>query len=159
MIDLEQKHRLTEKYFNTVYRLALSQTKDQHTAEDVTQDVFLRFIRTDKDFESEEHIKAWLLKVTVNRCKSWFSAFSFKKTVPLTEEIRFDPPEYSDIWTAVAKLPLKYKTVVHLFYYEDMSVKQISACLSLNEATVKTQLKRGRELLKDLLKGWDNIEF
>lgn len=159
MIYAEQKHRLTEKYFDTVYRLALSQTKDKFMAEDVTQDVFLRFIRSDKDFLSEEHVKAWLIRVTVNRCKSLFSSFFFKKTVPLTEEIRCEEPEYSEIWTAVAKLPLKYKTVVHLFYCEDMSVKQISACLALNESTVKSRLKRGREQLKEILKGWDDIEF
>ncbi len=159
MMNAEQKHRLTEKYFDTVYRLALSQTKDKFLAEDITQDVFLRFIRADKEFQNEEHVKAWLIRVTVNRCKSTFSAFFFKKTVPLTEEIRFEQPEYSEIWTAVAKLPLKYKTVVHLFYYEDMSVKQISACLSLNESTVKSRLKRGREQLKEILKGWDDIEF
>lgn len=159
MINSEEKRRLTEKYFDTVYRLALSQTKDRFMAEDVTQDVFLRFIHSDKDFENEEHVKAWLIRVAVNRCRSMFSAFFFKKTVPLTEEICFEQPEYSEIWTAVAKLPLKYKTVVHLFYCEDMSIKQISTCLGLNESTVKTRLKRGREQLKELLKGWDDIEF
>ena len=67
------KHAIVEKYFDTVYRLALSQTRDSRRADDVLQEVFLRYIKTDKVFESEEHIKAWLLRVTVNSSKSSFT--------------------------------------------------------------------------------------
>lgn len=86
------KQAMIEKYFDTVYRLALSQTKDRYRADDVLQDVFLRYIKTDKDFESEEHVKAWLIRVTVNCCKSTFTNSWFKKTVPLSEDLVLKRP-------------------------------------------------------------------
>ena len=155
------KHRIIEKYFDTVYRLAFSQTQDKHKADDVLQEVFLRYIKTDKVFESEEHIKAWLIRVTVNCCKSIYLSSWFKKTVPLTEEhnLIFEIPEQSDVYSAVAKLPQKYKAVIHLFYYEDLSVKQIAEYLKIKESTVKSQLHRGREMLKSMLKERSEYEF
>lgn len=81
------------KYFDMVYKLALSQTKNQTFAEDVTQDVFVRFIQNKDKFESEEHIKAWLIRVTINCSKSVFMSSWFKKTVPLEEDLTFDSPE------------------------------------------------------------------
>ena len=83
------KHEMTEKYFNTVYRLALNQMKDKELAEDVCQDVFLKYINLDKDFESEEHVKAWLIRVTINMCKNIFNAAWYKKSAPLDEDIAY----------------------------------------------------------------------
>ena len=116
------KHEMTEKYFNTVYRLALNQMKDISLAEDVTQDVFVKYINCDKEFESEEHVKAWLIRVTINACKNVFNSSWYKKSAPLDENIPFEDKEISDIYKAVADLPKIYKAVIHLFYYEDMSV-------------------------------------
>lgn len=141
------------KYFNMVYRLALSQTHNTTNAEDVTQDVFLRLIQNKKGFETDEHIKAWLIRVTINCSKSIFKTSWFKKTVPLDEAISFDTVEKSDVYFAVQDLPSKYRTVIHLFYYEDMSVKEIAACFEMKESTVKSQLHRGREMLRTKLKG------
>lgn len=141
------------KYFDMVYKLAVSQTRNITFAEDVTQDVFLRFIQKKNNFETDEHIKAWLIRVTINCSKSVFMTSWFKKTVPLEEEISFDTPEKSDVYFAVQELPSKYRTVIHLFYYEDMSIKEISACLEMKESTVKSRLFRGREQLKEQLKG------
>lgn len=149
----EIKQELISEYFDTVYRLAYSQTKDKSHAEDVTQDVFLRFIKNEKPFESKEHIKAWLIRVTVNCSKSVFTSSWYKKTVPLTEDIPFETKEQSELYSAVSELPAKYRTVIHLFYYEDLSVAQIAEYLKTNESTVKSQLHRGRELLKSKLKG------
>lgn len=153
------KHAIVEKYFDTVYRLALSQTRDSRRADDVLQEVFLRYIKTDKVFESEEHIKAWLLRVTMNCSKSSFTDTWHKKTVPLTEDISFEMPEQEELYVTVAKLPKKYRSVIHLFYYEDMSVREIARCLNLKESTVKSQLHRGREMLKEMLKGRYELEF
>mgnify|MGYP001037560742 FL=1 len=141
------------KYFDMVYKLALSQTKNQTFAEDVTQDVFVRFIQNKDKFESEEHIKAWLIRVTINCSKSVFMSSWFKKTVPLEEDLTFDSPEKSDVYFAVQVLPLKYRTVIHLFYYEDMSVREIAESIDVKESTVKSHLHRGRMLLKNKLKG------
>lgn len=140
-------------HFDMVYRLALSQTKSVANAEDVTQEVFLRFVENREKLKSSEHIKAWLIRVTINCSKSVFLSSWFRKTVPLTDEITFDTPEKSEVYYAVQSLPSKYRTVIHLFYYEDMSVKEIADCLSMKESTVKSHLFRGRELLRSELKG------
>lgn len=153
------KHAVVEKYFDMVYRLALSQTRDVNKADDVVQEVFLRYIRTDKSFESEEHIKAWLIRVTVNCSKSIFTSSWFKKTVPLSDELTFEIPEQSDVYFAVSKLPQKYRVVIHLFYFEDLSVKQIADYLKIKESTVKSQLHRGRQMLKSMLNGRFEYEF
>ena len=155
ILTKEYKNSIIEKYFNTVYKLAIAETKDVHTAEDVTSDVFLKFMQSEKAFESEEHIKAWLLRVTINASKSVFSSSWFKKTVPLEETLEASgiPEEESEVYLAVMNLPQKYRTVIHLFYYEDYSVSEISKVLNMNESTVKSQLSRGRDLLRESLKG------
>lgn len=156
----EIKRKIVEKYFDTVYRLALSQTQDTHRADDVLQEVFVRYIKTDASyFKSEEHIKAWLIRVTINCSKSSFTNSWNKKTVPLTEDITFELPEEEDLYFAVAKLPKKYRAVIHLFYYEDLSVKEISQYLKIKETTVKSQLHRAREMLRNILERGDEVEF
>ena len=151
----ENKSEIIEKYFDMIYKLALSQTKDVHHAEDVTSDVFLKFMQSDKPFESEEHIKAWLIRVTINSSKSVFSSSWFRKTEPISETLAAAEvtEEESDVYLAVMALPQKYRAVLHLFYYEDFSVAQISEYLKINESTVKSQLSRGRNLLKESLEG------
>lgn len=152
------KNEICEKYFDMIYKLALSQTKDQGHAEDVTSDVFLKFLSSSKVFESEEHIKAWLLRVTINCSKNIFSNTWFKKTVPLEENIMAEmPEEESEVYAKVLSLPQKYRAVIHLFYYEELSVAQIAKYLELNESTVRTHLQRGRSLLKMSLEGEDEL--
>lgn len=147
------KESIIEKYFNMVYKLAMAQTRDRTYTDDVVQEVFLRYIKSEKTFDSEEHIKAWLIRVTINCSKNVFSNSWSKKTVPLTEEIEFESKEKGDVYYAVLELPQKYRAVIHLFYYEDLSVAQISKYLKIKESTVKSQLHRGREMLKEKLKG------
>lgn len=158
---ITDKEYITEKYFEMVYRLSFAQTKEKHYAEDVTQEVFLRFYKTDKAFESEEHIRAWLIRVTINCSKDVFLSSWFKKSAPLSEadgKMTFDTSEKSDVYYAVAELPQKYRTVIHLFYYEDYSVKEIADILKTKESTVKSQLMRGRNMLKEMLKGGFDFE-
>lgn len=143
---------LIRKNMDTVYRLALSQTGNVSLAEDVVQEVFLKFIQSNTDFKSDEHVKAWLIRVTVNCAKSAFRSSWFKKTVPLNDEISFDTPEKSEVYFAVQTLPSKYRTAIHLYYYEDMSVREISECTGEKESTVKSRLKRGRDILREKLK-------
>ena len=113
----------------------------------------MRFLKSDKPFESEEHIKAWLIRVTINCCHNAFSNSWSKKTVPLSEELSFDTPEKGDVYYAVQELPQKYRAVIHLFYYEDMSVEEIGRALGTNPSTVKSQLSRGRKMLRKMLEG------
>ena len=147
------KREVVEKYFDMIYKLALSQTKNRDSADDTVQEVFLRFLKSDKEFESDEHIKAWLIRVTVNCCHNVFSNSWAQKTTPLTEDIVFDTEEKGDVYYAVLELPQKYRAVIHLFYYEDMSIEEISKTLGQNASTVKSQLSRGRKMLRNMLEG------
>jgi RNA polymerase sigma-70 factor (ECF subfamily) len=141
-----------EKYSNMVYRLALAQMRTKHDAEDIFQEVFLRYITKPRTFASEEHRKAWLIRVTVNRCRSLWSAW-FRKSEQLDEVIIFEKNDENDLFEYLALLPPKYRPVIHLFYYEEMSVRQISEILEAKESTVRTWLTRARAMLGDKLKG------
>lgn len=144
-------------HFDMVYRLALSQTRNITSAEDVTQEVFLRFVENRGKLTTAAHIKAWLIRVTINCSKNVFMNSWFKKTVPLTDDLTFDTPEKSEVYYAVRTLPSKYRTIIHLYYYEDMSVREIAECLTMNESTVKSRLLRGREMLRKELEGGYDI--
>jgi len=149
----EYKEEMTKKYFSMIYKLVLNQTKSRDIADDVVQDVFLKYIQKDVDFKSEEHVKAWLIRVAINCSKSVFTSSWFKKTEELTDDITFETPEKSDVYYATLELPQKYRAVIHLFYYEDMSVAEISKTLNEKESTIKSQLHRARKMLETKLKG------
>lgn len=144
---------IAEKYIDTVYRLALSRTKSIANAEDITQDVFLKLMQANKQFDSEEHLKAWLLRVTINCTKDLFLSSWFKKTEALDDshnDIPYVEEEKSDMYYAVMRLPQKYRTVIHLHYYEGYKVEEIASIIKSTPGTVKSQLHRARELLKAL---------
>lgn len=141
------------EYSDMVYKIALSQTRNSENAEDIFQEVFLRYIKAGKEFENEEHKKAWLIRVTINCCKKLRSSTWFRHTVPINENIEFTSKEKSDIFYAVSELPFKYRIVIHLHYYEDLSAKEIGAVLNLKESTITSQLCRARNMLKVKLKG------
>lgn len=150
----ESIEEMIRKYSNMVYRLALSQTKNKADADDVFQEVFMRLAAHTKPFVNEEHRKAWLIRVTINCSRKLFRSAWFRRTVPLSDEVsECHTVEVSDVFDAVMALPRKYRTVIHLFYYEDLSILQISQLLSINESTVKSQLFRTRKLLRLKLGG------
>ena len=124
-----------EKYSNMVYRLAMARTRNIETSEDVYQEVFLRLARKMPEFESEEHKKAWLIRVTINCSKSILNSSFIKHRADLDENLSFETPERHDIYYAVLNLPIKYRTVIHLYYYENYSIKEISKILRKNENT------------------------
>lgn len=143
-----------EHYSPSVYRLALAILANRADAEDIAQEVFVRYLEKPPVCESEEHRRRWLLKVTVNLCRS-LRRNVWNKTLPLSDmHPCYDPePDDGSVLNAVLALPLPYRTVIHLFYYEDLSVFSISALIGLSEAGVKTRLNRAREMLKPQLKG------
>jgi RNA polymerase sigma-70 factor (ECF subfamily) len=145
-----------ELYSGMVYRLALSHMKTRHDAEDVFQDVFLRYISKPRAFESEEHRKAWLIRVTVNRCRSLWAAW-FRKTVPFDEttapDTGYETEEESGLREYLELIPRKYRLVIHLFYYEDMTVRQIGEIMDAKESTVRTWLTRARNMLGEQMRG------
>ncbi len=144
-----------ERYTDTVYRLAFVRTKNKYDADDVLQEVFLRYMKIWQKMESEEHIKAMLIRMTVNCSNSLLSSAWFKRTDPLSDVLLAECMDESYILFAVLKLPIKYRTVIHLHYYMGYSVEEIAKITSTKSATVKTQLSRGRQQLKIILKADD----
>lgn len=142
-----------EKYSNMVYRLAMARTRNIENSEDVYQEVFLRLARKMPEFESEEHKKAWLIRVTINCSKTILNSSFDRHKAELDENLKFETPERHDIYYAVLKLPKKYRTVIHLYYYEDYSIKEISKTLKINENTIKSRLSRARKQLEQAVKG------
>ena len=148
----EQRTQVVERWGDMVYRLALARTASVPDAEDVFQEVFLRYFRHEERFHSDEYRKAWLLRCTINRCKSLLASPWRKRTVPLetAEEVGVED-DYREVYSAVLSLPEKYRAVIHLHYFEGLSVAEIAAALQSTEGTVKSQLSRGRALLRDML--------
>lgn len=140
------------RYGSMVYRLACAQLRSRPDAEDVFQEVFLRYHRASPAFDSEEHRKAWLLRVTANCAKSALSAPWRRRTVPLEDVYACTSPEESSVAEALARLPAKYRAVVHLFYYEGYSTEEIARVLDRRPSTVRAQLTRARQKLGELLK-------
>lgn len=142
-----------KKYSDMVYRLAFVRTKSRADADDILQEVFLRYFKVYKKMQSNEHIKAMLLRITVNCSNSFNTSWYVKKTEPLNENIA-DYDEASDgyVLNEVLKLPLKYRTVIHLHYYCGYSVEEIAKLNNLKPQTVKTHLFRAREILKNTIK-------
>lgn len=145
------------RYADMVYRLAILNTRDTHEADDVFQEVFLKLFRHKESILSEEHMKAWLIRVTINQCRSLATTVWNKRRVSLdaVEEMADETvaEDYSEVYEAVKDLPDKYREVIHLFYYEELQINEIAKVLNRNEGTIKTQLARGRKLLQDKLKG------
>ncbi len=142
-----------EKYKNTVYSVIFNYVKNTDDTADLHQDVFVSLINQDGEFESEEHIKAWLIRVAANKCKNFLRSRKHIADEPISEEIPyFQQQEDTELLKMVLQLPEKYRIPIHLFYYEDYSIKQIADVLDIPEATVKIRLKRGREKLSKTLR-------
>ena len=139
-------------YADMVYRLAFARTGTKYDADEIFQEVFLRYIRKQPVFSNEEHCKAWLIRVTINCSKKLWNSSWKRKIVPLDETISFETKNDIDLYNELQQLPPKYREVIHLFYYENLSLKEISQALNRKNATVRTQLTRARQLLKNILK-------
>lgn len=139
---------------NDIYRLAYSYTCNVSDADDVTQSVFIKLYKRMNKFDSDISIKKWLIKVTINECKTLFLSSWYKRIVPISdrEENISVVSKDNDILSSIMELPKKYKLVIYLYYYENYKIKEITDILKMNENTVKTNLSRARDMLKDILK-------
>lgn len=144
---------MLNKYSDMVYRIALTRCRNKENAEDIFQDVFVKFSEKLPEFESEEHEKAWFIRVTLNLTKNLLMASWNTKIVELDENISFETKNEYDVCSAIDSLPNNYKTVIYLLYYEGYKVKEISELMKINENTIKTWLSRAREILKSKLEG------
>ena len=152
--------QLIERYQNSLYAAAFNTCQNQMDAEDVVQETFVQYYTSRKEFESEQHIRAWLLRVVINKARNINRTFWKKNKRSLEdyiETLTFPDSQSRDLFEEVMKLPDKYRIVIHLFYYEDYSVREIADILKLSESNVKVRLSRGRALLRDSLKEeWEN---
>ena len=146
-------NEIIEKYSDMVYRIALTRTGCIENAEDIFQDVFIKFSEKKPKFENEEHEKAWFIRVTINMTKNMNNSSWNKKIVTLDESITFETKEENDVFSVVCQLPQNYKTVIYLSYYEGYKVKEIASLMKTREGTVKTWLFRAREILREKLEG------
>lgn len=145
-----------DRYADSVHRICMLYLKDSDDTEDIFQDVFLKYALCDTVFDSSDHEKAWLIKVTINRCKDFLKSFFVSRMVPLdmVPELPEDlPPDYSEVLAAVLGLPKKYKEVIYLHYYEGYTAPEIGKLLGKNVNTVYTLMNRGKMLLKKELEG------
>ena len=154
----DEIERILKIYGDTIYRMAFIQVKNPDTADDIYQNVCMKLLKQKEPIEPEEHLKAWLLRTTIHCCKdywksSWIQRISWEE--PSQQEESYEPmnedqgPGY--ITECVQKLPEKYRAIIHLYYYEEYSQKEIADMLCMKENTVASRLARGREKLKKML--------
>lgn len=164
--DQQAFNQLIERQGQLVYKLAFARCGNQADAEDIFQQVFLRYLTKKPEFVDAEHEKAWFIRVTVNRSKSlWGSAFR-RHTQPLDNDLADtladsrDPlagrEDLADLADALNQLPPDYRVLIHLFYYEDISTAEIAQLLNRREGTVRMQLTRARRQLQEILTGGED---
>ena len=147
---MQNIEELFRKYKDDVYRLALSYTRNPAEAEDVCQSVFVKGMEQPSITPGKE--KAWLMQVTANQCRNLLRSGWWKKTQPLEEAQPAETGEDSGVYQAVMALPPKYRVVVYLRYYEELTTKEMAALLRISESNVTTRLNRARQMLKESLK-------
>ena len=160
MLDTAQFNAYAAKYMDTVFRLAFSMLKSPADADDVTQNVLLSLYRTDYQFESDDHVRSWLMKVTVNECrKVWRRPFRSHENIDdYAETLAFEDPSYRDLFEAIMQLDRDKRTVIVLYYIEGYSIKEIAEILNVPAATIGTRLARARAKLAQYLKEEESNE-
>ena len=147
------------RFGDSILRYAYTYLHNMSDAEEVLQDTLVLFLMTAPEFESENHEKAWLLRVAANLSKNRIRYNKLRETDELNDELVAEEREdLSFVWEAVKSLPVKYREVIHLFYHEGYQTAQIAKVLGRNESTVRSDLRRGREKLKEVLKGEYDFE-
>lgn len=148
--------QVLKKFADAVTRVCIVHCGNQIDAQDCFQNIFLKLYQSDIEFESEDHIRSWLIRVAVNECTDWYRQF-WKRRIILTDEIPDNNPEFvqeqeDSVIPYLMKLPFKYRRILYCHYYEEKKISEIATELKLSENTVKTQLVRGRNLLKKNMK-------
>ena len=151
---------LAASYQGSLFAAAFNVCRNAQDAEDVVQDTFVQYYTSKKEFESEQHIRAWLMRVAVNKAKNINRTFWRRNKISIEdymETLVFETPAAETLFETVMQLPDKYRIVIHLYYYEEYAVREIAQILKLSESNVKIRLSRGRAMLKKILKEeWDD---
>ncbi|MDD2269263.1 MAG: RNA polymerase sigma factor [Eubacteriales bacterium] len=140
-----------EKYADTVFKIAYARTNNSYDADDILQDVFIRYMKSKPEFENEEHEKAWFLRCAINCSKSLLTSAWFRKTAAMDDRFSTEMKEKSDVYYAVAELPADLRTIIHLYYYEGYRLAEIAFIMKKSEASVKSALFRARKKLRKKL--------
>ena len=148
----EYIEQIVKTHSNSMFRAAFAVLKNRDDAEDAVQEAFMKLMENQPQFTDDEHAKAWLLRVTINLSKNMLKA-SWRKNKSETEEALYQENQSDEVLSCVMRLEENYRTVIHLYYYEGYSIKEIASILKLPSATVGTRLKRGRAKLKKMLEG------
>lgn len=153
MLTKEEFARVVNDYKDTVFRVAFSYMKNPEDADDITQTVFLKLFKSDHIFESSGHLRNWLIRVTINECKSIFRSpwRKMENIDDYAEELTMPSPKHSELFSTVMTMPEKYRAILYLFYYEEYSTEEIAGLLKIPAATVRTRLARARKKLKKIL--------
>lgn len=149
-------NRAIERHSDTIRRLCMIHLKNYADTEDIFQNVFLKYVLSSVVFESEEHERAWFIRVTINACKDLIRNFFRSHTVSIEEVLEQPvemPPDNREILEAVLSLPSKYKDVVYLYYYEGYTAPEIGEILGKKVNTIYTLLNRSRKILREKLGG------
>ncbi len=149
-----------KQYHKSLFRLAYSYVRNRENAEDICQEAYLKLLDYRDEFSSDEDCKRWLMRVVINLSKNLLRSSRFTRTDELTEDIPLATAEDGELLALVKTLPTKYGEVIHLFYYEGYSVKEIADILRISQTAVTSRLSRGREKLKSLLtEGTENEQL
>ncbi|MCL1824067.1 MAG: sigma-70 family RNA polymerase sigma factor [Oscillospiraceae bacterium] len=143
---------IVESYGNMLYKLAAAQLNNKSDAYDALQDVMLKILELNPEWNDEEHLKAWLIRAVINKCRDYNKSFWNKKTVAIDEAFGFSnqAPDF-ELQNALSKLPEKYKMTLYLHYYEGYKIYEIAKILKVGESGIKKRLVKGREMLKAFL--------
>lgn len=154
-----ERERIVEMHADTVWRIALSRTGKEESAEEVFQDVFLRLFQKERSFENDEHIKAWLIRTTLICCRRYLSSYFGNSSLSLDEISDFVAEVPSEdtrtLYNTLLRLPAKYRIPLILYYIEEVPTDQCLSILKLKANTFYSRLSRGKQLLKNELKGED----
>ncbi|MGN4817456.1 sigma-70 family RNA polymerase sigma factor [Bacillus cereus group sp. MYBK139-2] len=163
--EIEGKELLIDeimnKYGQEVLQLVYSYVNNKEIAEDVTQDIFMKCYKSLHTYKGKSNVKTWLWRIAINQCKDYIKSWYNKKVIVTEDEsaymgVQNDSVEQTvmqnaedrELASAVMNLPIKYREVIYLFYYEELSIKEIATVIEIKENTIKTRLKKAKELLK-----------
>lgn len=147
-MDKKYFAKLIEKYSDVLFRCANSYCNNKQDAEDIVQEVFLKCLKKNPSFASENHEKAWLIRVTINMAKDLQKTYWHRNVQELTDDIVDPSSEDRIICQLIQQLPAKYRIVIQLHYQEGYKIKEIAEILHKRESTIGNQLSRARNLLK-----------
>ena len=150
-MDIRNIEELVEKHSNMILQIAYQNTFNVQDAEDITQEVFIKLMSNISKLESDEHIKAWLIKVTINLCKDHRKSFWNRNVSELDENVKYFDEEDSDVLEEIKKLKPIHRNIIYLYYYQGYKINEISEILNMNQNTVSSYLTRARAELKDII--------